>query len=251
MNAKQINGFTHFAGIEEENVLINIANLGEDFFYIIHLDTLYMSCLNSEIDKKNLELPVFLYLISHNEFYIGMISFLRMHKTQSFRCLRAALDSVFTAYYLLKYPDKISLYLNKIEVQKNKEWNKIFLNIKRTIKKDIDNFPLAGDLLEIHEFCSIYAHSDALGILHKYDLDKERSRLEAKYFDYETTEDYKKWLAFLLFFFFKIFLIFWNEIFISMVGDKQEEIRNKIIEYKEKLQILMKKYPLEHHGVGS
>jgi hypothetical protein len=57
-----------------------------------------------------------------------MSSFLRLHKTQSFRCLRAALDSTFTAYYLLKNPDQTELYLNRTE--NPSAWEKIFRNIK-------------------------------------------------------------------------------------------------------------------------
>ena len=200
MCALPIIGFTHFVGIEEENVLMSIANLGEDYFLIHNLDILYMSCCDLKIDNENLKIPAFLYLITHSEFYFGMISFLRLHQSKAFCSLRTALDSAFTAYYLLKNPEKTSVYLSKINGAKNPEWNKIFRNIKNTIKNKIDYFPLAKGLPQIHEFCSIYAHSDALGILHRYNIDKEKSRLEAKYFDYEpTVEDYKKWLAYLLF----------------------------------------------------
>lgn len=197
MCAEPIRGFTHFMGVEEENVIINIANLGGDFFLIHNLDNLYISCFNLKpISEKSLKMPIFLYLITHNEFYCAMSSYLRMHKSKSFRSLRAAIDSTFTAYYLLKHPDKVEVYLSKIIGEKKPEWDKIFLNIKRTIKNDIKEFPLAEDLSEIHAFCSIYAHSDALGILHKYNIDEKRSRLEAKYFDYETNiEDYKKWFV--------------------------------------------------------
>ncbi len=177
-------------------------------------------------------MPIFLYLITHNEFYRAMSSYLRMHKSKSFRSLRAAIDSTFTAYYLLKHPDKVEVYLSKIIGEKKPEWDKIFLNIKRTIKNDIKEFPLAEGLSEIHGFCSIYAHSDALGILHKYNIDEKRSRLEAKYFDYETNiEDYKKWFVHIVYVFLKVFLIYWEEIFKKFAGDNLTTIEININEY--------------------
>lgn len=246
MCAEPIREFTHFVGIEEENVLTSIANLGEDFFLIHNLDVLYMSCFNlNPIGNEIIKIPSFLYLITHSEFYFAMISFLRMHQSKSFISLRTAIDCTFTAYYLLKHPDKTDVYLSKLSKEENPEWNRIFFNIKRTIKENIKDFPLANGFSEIHEFCSIFAHSDALGILHRYNENKEKGLLEAKYFDYEAKiEDYNKWLAKLLFSFLKIYLIYWNEIFRNRARDKISEIEKRIKEYQDKLKIFNDKYPL-------
>lgn len=245
MCAEPITSFAHFVGIEETNLLTNMANLGEDFFLIHNLDTLYMSCLDLKpLDTESLKIPSFLYLVSHSEFYIGMISYLRMHQSKSFNSLRAALDSTFTAYYLLRYPDKTDVYLSRILEEDNPEWDKIFRSIKGTIKKDISKFPLAKGLPEIHEFCSIYAHSDALGIFHRYNENREQQRLEAKYFDYEAKpEDYNKWFGCLLFSFYKIFIIYWNEIFKSKAERKVKSIENNIIEYEKRIRAYVEKYP--------
>lgn len=251
MCAEQIRRFPHFMGVEEENVILNIANLGEDFFLLHNLDVLYMNCTDlklKSIEEKSLIMPVFLYLITHNEFYSAMSSYLRMHKSRSFRSLRAALDSAFTAYYLLKYPDKVKVYLSKLTEEDNPEWDKIFLNIKRTMKNNIEEFPLAKGLPEIHEFCSIYSHSDALGILHKYSIDEEKSRLEAKYFDYETSiEDYNKWFIYILYAFTEIYLIYWKEIFSKMAGDKLEVFESNIVGYIKIIEMLKAKYSFKEN----
>lgn len=243
MCAEPITGFIHFVGVEEQNVLTNIANLGDDFFLIHNLDILYLACTKLKpIDDIKLRLPVFLYLIVHSEFCFAMISFLRRHKSKSFVSLRVALDSTFTAYYLLKHPDKEEVYLMGEE---NKEWWGIFGKIKKTIKNNVKEFPLAKDLTEYHEICSAYAHSDALGIMHKFSMDKEKSRLEAKYFDYEaSSEEYKKSLAILLVPFFNIFLIFWKEIFMHIAGEKKEELERNVAEFAEKLIGFSQKYTL-------
>ena len=168
MKTRTISDIIHFLGIEESNVLGNMANLGENYFLIHNLDRLYQSCMNlPPIDDRKLKIPLFLYLIVHSEFYNAVAAYLRIHKSISFRCMRSALDCAFTSYYLLKKPDKLDVYLSKLDKNGNKElakaWNKIFLNIKRTIKDNIVEFPLAKGLPELHEFCSLYSHSDAVG----------------------------------------------------------------------------------------
>jgi len=244
MCAEPITSFAHFVGIEETNLLTNMANLGEGFFLIHNLDILYVSCFDLKpLDTEIFKIPSFLYLVSHSEFYIGMISYLRMHQSKSFNSLRAALDSTFTAYYLLKYPDKTDVYLSKVREEDNPEWDKIFRSIKGTIKKDISKFPLAIGLPEIHEFCSIYAHSDALGILHRYNENIEKQRLEAKYFDYDVkSEDYNKWFGYLLFSFYRIFMIYWNEIFKLKAEKNARSIELNIIEYKKRIRAYVEKY---------
>lgn len=236
MCAEKITGLTHFFGIEEENTLINMANLEKDFFFIQALDELFMECMELKaVDDSKLRLPVFLYLIVHNEFYLAASSFLRLHKSKSFLSLRIAMDATFTAYYLLKHPEKENTYLSgekNLETgEKNTEWNKIFRNIKKTIKDNIEEFPLAKDLPEMHEICSAYAHADALGIMHKYNIDKGTSRLEAKYFDYDNVEDFKESYANLILPFYYIFLIFWAEIFKNLAGERAQIIEKKIAEF--------------------
>ncbi|OGW51833.1 MAG: hypothetical protein A2Y81_01720 [Nitrospirae bacterium RBG_13_43_8] len=244
MCAEPIREFSHFIGIEEENVLKSIANLGDNFFLIHNLDILFKNSLELEpLDDVNLKIPAFLYLILHSEFYQAMASFLRMHHSKSFVSLRIALDCAFTAYYLIKHPDKTDIYLSKLNEEEKPEWKTIFFNIKRSVKNDIDNFPLAKGLPEIHEFCSIYSHSDAIGILHRYRMND--AKLKATYFDYEPKlDDYNKWLAQLLGTFFRIYLVFWQEIFAQKAGGKKGQIENSLREYSLRLHDFTKKYPV-------
>jgi len=247
MSAEQITGLIHFISIEEENLITSMANLKEDFFLISNLDSLFRDCSKLKpLDDNNLKIPAFLYLITHNEFCISMTSLLRRHYSKSFLSLRLAIDSALTAYYLLKKPDKISIYLSGVEnilsKEKNKEWYRIFFNTKRTIKQDIDNFPLAEKLIEAHEHCSLYAHSDPCGILHKYNLDKVNMKLEAKYFDYESNpgDDHRN-LEFLLNEFFRILLIFWHEMFKKRADDKFAIINTQIDMFKKNMDIFVNK----------
>jgi len=185
MNTNIITDIVQFIGIEESNMIGSVANLGKDFFLIHNLDLLYRSCTELRpIDDRSLKMPIFLYLIVNAEYYNSISSYLKLHKSISFKCMRAALDAAFTSYYLLKKPEKQVVYLSKLDGEKNiemeKEWNKTFRNIKWTINDNIKAFPLAKGLPEIHEFCSIYSHSDALGILHRYQEDKGSRMLLAK-----------------------------------------------------------------------
>lgn len=249
MSTKPISDPIHFFGVEESNLLLSIANLGGDYFLIHNLDILYQSCTKLKpIDDQKLKIPLFLYLIVHGEFYNAISSYLRIHKSISFRCMRSALDCTFTSYYLLRKPDKIDIYLSKLSKDKKteQEWNKTFLNIKRTIKNDIENFPLAKGLPEIHEFCSIYSHSDPLGILHRYSEDKKSSMLLAKFFDYEKNYDASHgWLGRILKTFFEIFLLYWQEVFSHRAENKVHEIENKISEFRKRLNGYTEKYPFD------
>jgi hypothetical protein len=255
VNTNTITDIIQFFGIEESNMFGNIANLGNDFFLIHNLDHLYRSCTELRpINERSLKMPVFLYLIVNTEFYNSISSYLRLHKSISFKCMRSALDAVFTSYYLLKKPEKLDVYLSKLGNDKNnemvKEWNKTFRNIKQTINDNIEEFPLAKGLPETHEFCSTYSHSDALGILHRYQEDKGSGMLLAKYFDYEEKHDnFHKWLAYVLVTYFNIWLLYWSELFIHRADDKLNEIKNKIVEFQKNLKSYTEKYPFEISAV--
>ena len=239
-----IRGFEHFLSIEDEHADANIAILENDYTMIQDLDNIYCSCVTISLpDNENLMIPAFLYLISHQEFYYGMASFLKLHKTQSFRSLRVALDCAFTAYYLLKNTDDIELYLNKNT--NPHQWEKVFRNIKVTIRNNHNKFPSAAGLLHVHDLCSKFAHADPAGILHKYFMDRERKILHVNYFDYENSpNDYKKWFAFFLFYFFRVFLVFWNEMVKKNAGGMKKEITYLIKDYKDKIKELRGTYPL-------
>jgi hypothetical protein len=244
MEIKVLEGFEHYLAIEHENLSNTIAMLEEGYQLVLDLDNLYNSCLNISLPSDlNIEIPAFLHLISHQEFYSGIAAFLRLHKTQSFRCLRAALDSTFTAYYLLKNPDKTEIYLDR--GRNFSEWESLFRNIKATIKNNQNIFPLAVGLPEVYDLCSKFAHADPEGIFHKYFMDKRGKRLYAQYFDFEkTVGDYKRWFVFLLSHFFKIFLIYWNEMLRGHAGKRRKEIESLAKDYKVNINDFRKRYPL-------
>ncbi|MDD5358606.1 MAG: hypothetical protein PHX80_05645 [Candidatus Nanoarchaeia archaeon] len=247
--AENIRDFIHFLGIEQENQIKSSVNLGEYFFLIHNLDILYKEALKIKVDKKEHKIPAFLFLNVHRELYLSMTNFLRLHKGKSFCNLRSAIDSTFTAYYLLKNPDKENVYKANIKLgsEEEAEWDAIFRNIKATIKKNITDFPLAKELIEIHEFCSIFEHSDALDVLGRYVEDKEKMTLEANYFDYEETDDsYKKWLIKILFSYFMIFGLFWAEFFKERAPEEISRVINiKAKTYQTKLDELRKRFPVK------
>jgi hypothetical protein len=244
MDIKSLEGFEHYLAVENDNLSNGTAILGNDYQLVFDLDNLFDVCLNITLpENSNFEISAFLYLITHQEFYCGTASFLRLHKTQSFRCLRAALDSTFTAYYLLKNPDKIETYLDKS--RNGASWDNVFRNIKPIIKNNRKIFPLAVGLTDIYDLCSKFSHADPEGILHKYFMNKEEKRLYAHYFDFEkTSTDYKKWFAFFSFYFFKIFLIYWHEMLKKEAGKRKKSIEYLIREFRLKVNDFRRRYAL-------
>ncbi len=244
--AEHIRDFVHFLGIEQENQIKNCVNLGEYFFLIHNLDVLYKKALEIKVDKKEYKIPAFLFLNAHRELYLSMTNFLRLHQGKSFCNLRSAIDSAFTAYYLLKNPDKETVYLAKIQPNsgEEKEWNKTFKNIKATINSNIADYPYAKGLIEVHDFCSIFEHADAVDVLTRYVEDKEKLTLEANYFDYEESDDnYKKWLIHILFSFFKIFSLFWAVFFKEKAPEEISKVINQRAGvYETKLNELRKRF---------
>jgi len=81
--------------------------------------------------------------------------------------------------------------------------------------------------------------------LHKYFMDKEQEILHVNYFDYENSPyEYKKWFAFFLFYFFRVFLVYWNEILTKNAGGMKKEITHLIKDYKGKMKELRSTYQL-------
>ena len=246
---QDIKGHVNFLGIEKENELKNIVNLGGDIFLIHNLDQLYITMLGIESHKKEFKRPFFLFLNIHREFYLCVANFLRMHRSKAFVDLRLAIDSALTAYYLIQYPEKEEIYLSGItnDMEKQKKCEKIFNSIKKTIKKEKAKFPCAIKLVGLHEYCSIYAHADAIALLSRYIDNEQGLFVGCKYFDYENKEnDNKRWLGVLLEGYYEIFKLFWNELFEKIASDR---IKIKINERGKQFDnILFKfrsKYPIK------
>jgi hypothetical protein len=244
MGMKLLEGFEDYLEIENDNLSKTIAILGEDYPLLLDLDNLYNSCLHITLPaESNIMIPAFLHLITQQEFYTGMASFLKLHKTQSFRCLRAAFDSTFTAYYLLKNPDKTEIYVNKVDDPAT--WDSLFRNMKAIVKNNSKVFSLAMGLPEIYDLCSKFAHADPEGIFHRYFMSRYEKRLYAQYFDFEKTpDDYRRWYAFFLFYFFKVFLIYWHEMLKNRAGKAKKEIQDMISRYKSNINNFRRRYPL-------
>jgi len=245
---QKLNNFIHFLAAEKENTIKVCVNLGKDFFFFHNLDILFQKMLEIGIEpSKNILIPSYLFLNVHREYYLGIDHFLSLHNTKSFLNLRSAIDSTFTAYYLLKNPEKLDVYLqtikgHKVDEELKKEWKSTFLNIKRTMKDNETSFPLSKKLVEIHEFCSVYAHADALSLVTRY-AESPGDTLELNYFDYEQTpEDYKKWMGTLLFGFFEVLIVFWKEFFESRAKNKSQEIITRLKTYNNVLTEFRGKY---------
>jgi len=102
-----------------------------------------------------------LYLYTHSQMYFSVASYLRCHSKEAFSSTRSAIDAALSAYRVIEEPGSEENYL---------EGNKEFVFIKQTIKKALvknsKSYPLAGSLIEFHEFCSKYgSHADLTSVV--------------------------------------------------------------------------------------
>ena len=219
--------FLEFLGAEESNQLKSCIHLKDVAIQIGKLDILFKTVINeTSIVEEEHKIVVFLFLNVHREFYLSMANFIRLHTSKSYCNLRAAIDSTLTAYYLLNNPDKQEIYLlNRkdkcAEIKAVKEWNRIFKNIKSTINNSINDFPLAVDLIKTHDFCSRFAHADAIDLLTRCFENVKTGNLRVTYFDYEkTNRAYKTRLIDILSFFGEICNLFWKIVFKKRASKK-------------------------------
>ena len=201
--------FLEYLGNEEQNLLTNIVNLKGEFDIFYNLDRIYQEPLKRLVVSSDDVVVPQLYLFVHFHLYFSVSCLLRSHLSETLSSLRKAIDASLCAYKIILEPEKSVAYLNR-----DKYFQFIKSNIQRETGKDSSLYPLAHDLLKIHDACSEYgSHSDISSFFHRLETketdDKKRDILLLHYFQFpRNPEEYKFYYLTTLQGFFSMFLIF-------------------------------------------
>lgn len=201
--------FLDYLGTEEQNLLTNIINFKNEFDLFYNIDRIYQEPLKRLVVSSDDVVVPQLYLFVHFHLYFSMSCLLRSHLSETLSSLRKAIDASLCAYKIIQEPTKSVAYL-----ERDRYFQFIKSNIQNEIKKDSSLYPLAHDLVKIHDACSEYgAHSDISSFFHRLETketdDKKRDILFLHYFQFpRNPEEYKFYYLTTLQGFYSMFLIF-------------------------------------------
>jgi hypothetical protein len=173
-----------FLGTEEQNLLTGLMILKGDFDLFLSLDYIYQEPLKILVvsEKEDL-IPFQLYRFIHFHLYFSMSCFLRYHISESLFSTRKAIDAALTAYKLILEPGTTEKY-----EKRDKYFQYIKSNIQEERKKDTAKYPLAAELIKLHDFCSKYgSHADINSFQNRLEVressDTETGHLMFHYFE--------------------------------------------------------------------
>ncbi|MCF8034135.1 MAG: hypothetical protein K9K66_15660 [Desulfarculaceae bacterium] len=202
--------FIDYLGVEEQNLLASLVNFREEFDLFHQLDDVYQAPLNRFQGKEGEEIVPTLFLFVHFHLYFTASCLLRSHLSEALSSLRKAIDAGLTAYVLVLEPAKSEAYINR-----DKFFRFIKRNIQDAINKDKNSYPLARDLIKIHDMCSeLGSHADISSFLHRFETkerdDSKQYELFVHYFQFpkDNPKIYSFYLLSVLYAFYMLFLIF-------------------------------------------
>jgi ATP-dependent Lon protease len=242
------NNILEFIGYEHHNELVSIANLKGELSYLQDLDDIYQEVKDSfpvsETNDTHVMVSV-MFLQAHSEFYVGMSQLLKSHLSKAFFSLRIGIDAAFNAYYFTKHPDHARDFIEEDSpLQK-----KIFWRIKDHICKNHREFPLAQNLVKIHELASSFAaHSSFQSIVYKYQhivhKESKQEEIQLNYFDKLDFNNFIRHYFYLLKGYFMVFQLFFNCFYEKEFRVEYPDRDRKIADYEARLNLKSKQYPL-------
>lgn len=201
--------FLEYLGYEQQHLLAGIVNYRNEFDLFYNLDRIYQEPLKRLSVSEGEKVVSQLYLFVHFHLYFSMACLLRSHLSDALSSVRKAIDATLCAYKIILDPQTAKGYKNR---------EKYFQFIKSNIHKEIKNvptsYPLAHDLIKIHDSCSEYgSHADESSFF--YRLDEKEAAGESErllllhYFQFpRDEEEYRFYYVTILHAFHSMFMIF-------------------------------------------
>ena len=215
MTMKEIN-FLQYIGIEEQNFLTSIVNFREEFELFGTLDSIYQNPLKRLKVRPRKSIIAQLYLFVHSHLYFSVSCLMRSHLSEALSSVRKAIDASLSAYELILNPELTEAYLDKNNPE-NKKFKYIKTTIQHAIKRNKSSYPLAHQLIGLHEVCSAFgSHADFDSFVHRLEVKdipgENEEQLFVHYFQFPKNQQTYKYyfisviLSFL--YMFKIFKVF-------------------------------------------
>lgn len=240
-----------FIGFEQHNELVSIANLKGELGFLQELDEIYQETKDAFPASKNDDTHVMvglMFLRAHSEFYIGMSQFLKSHLSKAFLSLRIAIDASFNGYYFTKHPEHAKDYIN----EKSLLQKKIFWRIKDYISKNPKGFPLAQNLVKVHEVASNFgAHPSFPSLIYKYQRivseGQKKEEIKLNYFDGLDFSDFLSYYFCLLKGYFMVFQLFYTYFYKKEFKIEYPDRDRRIATFETNLNLKHKQYPLRRN----
>lgn len=244
MKIKEINFLEHI-GNEEQNFLTSMINFREEFDLFGTLDSVYQNPLKRLEVKPSESIIGQLHLLVHSHLYFSVSCIMRCHLSEALSSLRKAIDASLSAYEIILNPKLTEAYIDK-DNPDNKRFIKIKAAIKKAIEKNKNNYPLAHQLIEMHETCSAFgSHADFNSFIYRLEVKEipgeKKGQLLVGYFQFpKNQQEYKLYFIVVLLSFwhiFKIFKVFFDDKLkiidpqwekeIEALGTKLNQLREK------------------------
>jgi hypothetical protein len=180
--------FLDYLGMEERNFLASMVNFRHEFDLFYNVDQIYREPLFRLTVTEDEALVPQLYLFVHFHLYFSVSCVLRSHLSEALSSTRKAIDAALTAYVLILKPDQATAYVNR-----DKYFQFIKGNVQNEVKADNSAYPLAPELLKIHDACSEFgSHADISSFFHRLEtktLPDNKSELLLHYFQFPRNPD--------------------------------------------------------------
>lgn len=175
--------FLEYLAAEEHNLLASVVNFKSDFDLFYNLDQIYREPLiRLEIPPSKAIIPQ-LFLFVHFHLYFSVSCILRSHLSECLGSMRKAIDASLSAYKIILEPLSAQAYENRDPM-----FQQIKNHIQKEIKKDSSKYPLAQQLINVHELCSEFgSHADVSSFFHRLELKPDsigRKELRVHYFQF-------------------------------------------------------------------
>jgi hypothetical protein len=202
------NTFVEYLGREEHNLLANFVKFKDEFEMFRTLDRIFQEPRHRLVLETKDRVVAQLFLFVHFCFYFSYSCMLRCHLSEAMSSIRKGIDATLSAYKIIKEPRSSKDYINE---------EKFFVFIKSNIKRNIDEFPLAVELCNIHESCSKFgSHADMSSFFHRLEIERPSEKdvdlLKVHYFQWPRNDDefryYQVYLLNSFYLMFKIFKVF-------------------------------------------
>jgi hypothetical protein len=239
---KEIN-FLEYLGVEEQNLLTGLTLLKDDFNFFLSLDYIYQEPFKRLIvSEKNELMPFNLLRFIHFHLYFSISCLIRYHLFESLASVRKSIDAGLTAYKLILEPETTEKYLKR-----DKYFQFIKSYIQDEIKKDSTKYPLANELIKLHDLSSQYgAHADISSFAGRIELKETSDNTNALFlFQYfqipKSPEEMKFYFLYILKTFLSIFNIY-SLLFDDRLNKIDPQWRKNIQHLGEKLDESINNY---------